>query len=949
MNSESSSGSLPQVGQFLDGYQIVALLGMGGMGAVYKVERQGAIYALKVVLDPVENDLERFEREAVTLAAVTHPNIVRIHTIQWQRGWPYILFEFIEGKDLSSKIVDGQPWSLEESLRVLEPLASALDEIHSRRIIHRDLKPANILIRSSDNKPLLTDFGIAKNQDLDTLTQQGEIVGTISYMAPEQLAGEGICAQTDLWAFAVILYQLLSGGELPFLGSSLMHLAQEIINRDARPITEHGPKLPESLSVLFLKAFAKDPEKRYSSAKAFIDDCQRVARGEALVQRRSGKRILLLALPIIFILTLILAGLVYQQGREWEESREGEARILAGKLEGLSSALPVHYLEHGLNSGEAKSCCADFAVVEQLATDLERRVTEEKGPWLFWVDSKKIQRMQGSLGPSLASLAFIHTKDLKDLSENAKVKYKDRGLLNAFSLYRNGQFERAFEAYDRLAGLSRDWTVTVRVMKASCAVQLGQFKEAAELLDGLESQPEGLPVIRQLQERAFIHLSVEELFKPAGNIDRSSAYLKQLIKMETPLKSLFKAWNSVFQQRFQKFKPKSAFQLEMATIRHRELSYDFLLIEELTLSEETLRLCLKSAQKRLDHGTALIYCRRVKKLNPAFPIPKAFQYAFVENGELDYAELCVDLHRRIGLERGRLLNHFKMVFEAGKQGVYLEGFDDLFRREFLARDRAVVDFLNRKSSDPFQRFWRSFIRVVDGTEQDLSQFEDFTFVVDHKRAPGVLKAIALTEHVRKLCIRHTIRNEGLSKAKLKRCFELLDKAAKLPHSRPNVIDVLRFSLMLNSCESSADAHRLSKSMMECLTRTEAVLKLRLTLTVGRALYTGRPNGQPYGRLVGERYKARMNNCSLSWGQLYYKLEDYRKALDRFLPLLKRSSAPAALAEILVCMKNLPSFRDFDSVVASINSQLARAGLDGAMKSSLKSFKRRVLALKKSRG
>lgn len=943
MNHPSSPTKLPQVGMVLDGFRILKTLGVGGMGAVYQVEKQGAIYALKVILNPLDHDLERFQREAVSLAAARHPNIVRIHTIQASGSWPYILFEFIEGQDLSSMLIPGEPWTLEESLRVLKPLAAALDSIHAKGIVHRDLKPANILIRHRDQEPFLTDFGIAKNQNLDSLTQRGEIVGTASHMAPEQFDGEGICAQTDLWAMGVILYQMLSGGRLPFEGSSLFELAQKIFSQKSISIAEHLPQPPPALLDLFKKSFAKDLEDRYHSGAEFIEDCEKVLRGERIGSSRRGRGALLFALPLLLVLALSALGFFYMQGQDWNEERGAELQVLAAKVSALNDTLPRQYLHHCFDQPSEASSQAGFEEVEKLAETLEQEIKRSAEHRFSWKNIADTQRALAKLKPSLATQAFLHSKPApKELSEG--VKYRQRRLLKAAVLYRNGRFAEAYESFDSLEKLSKEMSLSVRLVKADCAFQLEKYKDAAALLRGIEDKAPWSRWLRALKRKIGIRLSVENLFAGAGGLQRSRALLESLLEVEDQREAFFTDWDAMFQKRFEDAQSGKALVFERAMLRRRELSYQFSEMKTLILSEDALRLCLKSAQKRLDKAAALLYCYRIKRLNYRFRIPIEFSYAFSKD-ELNYGELSIELHRRIALKRGRLIDQLQFVLEACRQGIYLEGLDDVKRVEILSADRAVLDFIQKDSRDPYRRFWRGLL-YASRSAKEASRLDDFQYVIAHKKSLGAIRARALTETAKRLYFRGHFK--GDPKDKLSTCLGLLDKARALPHPRPNVIELLRFEMLSDFCATRQDFEQRSEEIGQCLDRIEEGLRRRLSLTEQRALGRGRPVGQPYARLSVDVFQPRKAYLSLCRGRYYSKLGQFNEALKHFLDSLSSTVGIEALDEVLFCIGKAPAFGAFDKVTSLVDRHLAKADVDRKARRALLTFKAQLKLLQRSR-
>lgn len=223
--SESQAPSWPtvslEVGQSVDGYQLIRELGRGGMGAVFLAEKGGVPYALKFVLGDADlEQRERFDREARAMASVDrHPNIAKIHVFGRFQNKPYFVLDFIDGEDLQKRIDREGPIPNEQALTWALKLAKALDSIHRKGILHRDLKPANILIRHVDSEPFISDFGLAWGQEFEDLTMTGGSLGTPAFMAPEQFDPGGhfgeISQKSDLWGLGVIFYVMLTA-QLPY-------------------------------------------------------------------------------------------------------------------------------------------------------------------------------------------------------------------------------------------------------------------------------------------------------------------------------------------------------------------------------------------------------------------------------------------------------------------------------------------------------------------------------------------------------------------------------------------------------------------------------------------------------------------------------------------------------------------------------------------------------------
>ena len=271
-------------------YEILGVLGEGGMGIVYKARdlRLDRFVALKMIRwggSTRPEDLARFEAEAKAVAAIEHPNIVRIFEIGEYGGTPYCSLEFLAGGSLAER-QGGKPLPAREAARVTELLAHAMTAVHRAGIIHRDLKPANVLY-AADDTPKITDFGLVKRfEDESGRTRTGSILGTASYMAPEQARGEPnrIGPAADQYSLGAVLYELLTGRP-PFRGVSVLDTLDQVRNNEPVPPSRLQPKLPRDLETICLKCLEKDPARRYPQVSALAEDLHRFASGEPIVAR----------------------------------------------------------------------------------------------------------------------------------------------------------------------------------------------------------------------------------------------------------------------------------------------------------------------------------------------------------------------------------------------------------------------------------------------------------------------------------------------------------------------------------------------------------------------------------------------------------------------------------------------------------------------------------------
>ena len=323
IGSGASSGLGPGV-LFAGRYRIERLLGVGGMGAVYKAQDQelGIAIALKVIRTEVLSnpsvgiDFERrFKQELLLARQVTHQNVLRIHDLGEANGVKYITMPFIEGSDLHSILISGRV-PFEKVLVMARQMTSGLAAAHEVGIVHRDLKPQNILVDLT-GRTYISDFGLAKSYEASAagLTRPGDFIGTPRYMAPESVEGQPTDHRSDLYALGLILYEMASGST-PFPGESALEVLMQRVRISPRPLKEVAPELPPFFSNIVMRCLEKNPNHRYQHAREILQDLEQ-SKAPSGTRIRSGHQSVVINVPlpssrrgwtVAALITVMLAG-----------------------------------------------------------------------------------------------------------------------------------------------------------------------------------------------------------------------------------------------------------------------------------------------------------------------------------------------------------------------------------------------------------------------------------------------------------------------------------------------------------------------------------------------------------------------------------------------------------------------------------------------------------------
>jgi hypothetical protein len=380
--SEHATDARPAGPAGLANYELLEEIGAGGMGVVYRARQRGAdrIVALKMIrgagaLDP--RIRERFRTEVRALARLRHPNIVQVYEVGEDGGQPFFSLEYVEGGSLAARLRADGPFAPAAAAELVRVLAGAVAAAHAAGVLHRDIKPANVLLSdSSPSTPKLTDFGLARWLDADAgVTSTGAMLGTPSYMAPEQAAGRNadVGAHTDVYALGATLYELLTG-DPPFRADTPLATAALVINAEPRPPRSLRPGVPPELEAICLKCLEKESARRYATAAELADDLGRWLRGESTVARPLSR-------PRRVWRTL--------KRRRWAVAAVLGAVLVAGGGFAAAQLYVAYYAPVNMDPDQPEPPDPDAVVKEytrKLAADEEVTLIGETGPprWHRW-------------------------------------------------------------------------------------------------------------------------------------------------------------------------------------------------------------------------------------------------------------------------------------------------------------------------------------------------------------------------------------------------------------------------------------------------------------------------------------------------------------------------------------------------------------------------------------
>lgn len=359
------------------GYEILGIIGEGGMGIVLKgfeqtLNRYVAIKLLAPHLASNGAARQRFSREARAAAAVLHENVIAIHRVEETRGLPYLVMPYIAGESLQKRLDDTGPLPLIAILRIGRQIAAGLAAAHAQGLVHRDVKPANILLERGVDRVTLTDFGLARAVDDATVTRSGVIAGTPQYMSPEQARGENVDSRSDLFSLGSVLYAMATG-RAPFRAETSFGILRRITDDEPRPMGEINPEIPAWFERLVTRLHAKQPEERYQTpekVEQMMEECiahmqqPSVAPLPAELAKPQRRRNLLLRVLLVLfcgVLSFIAAIVIYLS-----LSRVDLPRVDSAPVQSNRTDRPSSVLSSGVNLDEESLVHADPATVSAI-------------------------------------------------------------------------------------------------------------------------------------------------------------------------------------------------------------------------------------------------------------------------------------------------------------------------------------------------------------------------------------------------------------------------------------------------------------------------------------------------------------------------------------------------------------------------------------------------------
>ena len=390
----STAGSLLAPGTIVAGYRVEALIGRGGMGAVYRAEEAGLgrKVALKVIAPELAQDerfRERFLRESRIAASLDHPHVIPIYQAGEEDGVLYLAMRYVEGSDLAKLVAEEGALEPRRAVDLLSQIAEALDAAHEKGLVHRDVKPSNVLIAEAAGREhcYLGDFGLTKRTgSLSGVSVAGEIVGTLEYVAPEQITGDPLDERADVYSLGCVVYECLTG-QSPFPRATDVALLWAHVHEEPTPPSKARPELPKELDTVLARALAKEPGRRYRSAGELVAATRSALRlGDAVPLARSRRPRYVAGAAALAL--VVLAGVL--------------AYALTRGTSGLSSVPPNHV-------GVIDASSNDLVAQVQVGRDPEAVAFGEGGVWVTNVGDESVSRIDPADTAATPASIFVES------------------------------------------------------------------------------------------------------------------------------------------------------------------------------------------------------------------------------------------------------------------------------------------------------------------------------------------------------------------------------------------------------------------------------------------------------------------------------------------------------------------------------------------------------------
>lgn len=563
-------------------YLVLKELGRGGMGVVYQARHKtlDRLVAIKMILSGIHGSSsvgDRFLAEAKAVAALQHPGIVQIYEIGEHESLPFIALEFVGGGDLQSEIRSGVAWGAKRAAELVAHLCDAMQYAHDRNILHRDIKPANILL-DEQKRPKVSDFGLAKKLDgTDHLTKDGTIVGTPSYMPPEQARGESskITERSDIYSLGALLYHLITG-RVPFVSDSMMETLTQVIERDPIQPRQLQPGIPIDLETICIKCLQKDPNARYGSCREMAEDLRRFCNGEPILARpisnweravrwcrRNPKIAVPSGLSLLFIFSTLFVSLWAWRTTAAQAVLIAQERDDANTQKAIAEAQEKEATRQSIIANEQKKLAEDNA---EIAAKQAKLALESIQFIVTDIDTQLLSR-PGSSELRLAIMEAV-SKKWDDL---------DVGLVGG------------------IRGEAIPTLMAVRQRLATTFIQLDRIEDAAKELEKLEAKARERIVVKQGTDAARINLA---------RILLSSSSLQRRIQKPELVAVKLKEMASVLEEVLAKPNPEGAptdtlIVRQLLAVAHQNLGVDLLRNGKIVATTEAFSKALEINQSVL--------------------------------------------------------------------------------------------------------------------------------------------------------------------------------------------------------------------------------------------------------------------------------------------------------------------------------------------------------------